>query len=209
MPTGRWSARDVALVAVFAGLTAALGLVPAIYLPVSPVPVTAQTLAVLLSGAVLGARRAVAAQVLFMALVAIGLPLLSGGRGGLAVFVGPTVGFFLAFPLVAGVVGWLTYRVGAPYRVWWGAVTLVIGTLLVYVVGVPGLMVVTGLGLPQAVIGGAVPFLIGDAVKCVIAVGVAKGVHAGYPGLLPARGVPAASDGAMRRSTPAASGSGR
>jgi len=182
------SARDLAFVAVFAGLTAALGLLPAVYLPLSPVPITAQSLAVVLTGAILGARRAVAAQLLFMALVAIGLPLLSGGRGGLAVFVGPTVGFFLAWPVMAGLIGWLTARAGAPYTLWRGLAVNALGTLVMYAFGIGGMMLVLRLSLPAALVGGVVPFLVGDTVKCVIATLVAKGVHAGYPGLLPARG---------------------
>jgi biotin transport system substrate-specific component len=184
---GRWGARDLALVAVFAGLTAALGLIPAIYLPFSPIPLTAQTLAVFVTGAILGPRRGLAAQLLFMALIALGLPLLSGFRGGLAVFVGPTVGFFLAFPVVAALVGWLTYRVGAPYRLWWGVVTHVIGMVVIDAMGVVGMMIVAHLSLVPALVGGVLPFLIGDSIKCVLAALVAKGVHTGYPGLLPAR----------------------
>ena len=181
------TARDLALIAVFAGLTAAFGLVPAIYLPISPVPITAQSLAVLLTGAILGPGRGAAAQVLFIALVAVGLPLLSGGRGGLGVFVGPTVGFFVAFPVVAALVGWLTWRCGAPYVLWRGLVVMVVGMIVMDVLGVLGLMAVTRLSLGPALLSGVVPFLPGDLVKCVLAGLVARGVHAGYPGLLSGR----------------------
>ena len=181
------TARDLALIAVFAGLTAALGLVPAVYLPISPVPITAQSLAVLLTGAILGPGRGAAAQLLFMALVAVGLPLLSGGRGGLGVFAGPTVGFFVAFPLVAALVGWLTWRLGAPYVFWRGLVVVLVGMVVMDALGVLGLMAITRLDAVKALVGGVLPFLPGDIVKCVLAALVARGVHAGYPGLLPAR----------------------
>ena len=105
-------ARDAALIAVFAGFVAALGVVPAFHPPGFSVPITAQSLGVMLAGAILGGRRGFAALVLFLALVAIGLPLLAGGRGGLGVFASPSVGFLLAWPVAAFVVGWLIERGG-------------------------------------------------------------------------------------------------
>ncbi|MDR0945742.1 MAG: biotin transporter BioY, partial [Bifidobacteriaceae bacterium] len=113
-PRRRWGGRDVALVAVFAALTCVLGLIPPLYLPISPAPITAQTLGVMLAGAVLGGKRAAAAMALVVALVAAGLPVLSGGRGGLAVFAGPTVGFLVGWIPAAALTGWLTARFGAP-----------------------------------------------------------------------------------------------
>ena len=84
--TARFDSRDIARIAVFAALIAALGLVSAIPIPGLPVPVTTQTLGVMLAGAVLGPRRGAAAVAVFLLLVFIGLPLLSGGRGGAGVF---------------------------------------------------------------------------------------------------------------------------
>ncbi|MEL6321465.1 MAG: biotin transporter BioY, partial [Cyanobacteria bacterium J06626_14] len=72
--------RDLVYIAVFAALVAALGLIPPIPLPFIPVPITAQSLGVMLAGAILGARRGACALLLFLVLVAIGFPLLSGGR---------------------------------------------------------------------------------------------------------------------------------
>lgn len=180
----RYGARDIAVIAVFAAITAALGLLPAIYLPISPVPITAQTFGVILAGAVIGGRRAAASQLLFLALVAIGLPILAGGRGGIGVFASPTVGFLIAFPVVAGLIGWATQRVGAPYRVVPGLiVNTAFGIGIMYVFGWAGLLAATHLG-PGAAVVALAPFLIGDAVKVVLATLTAKGVHASYPGLL-------------------------
>ena len=103
----RSSTRDLALVAVFAALIAALGLAPPLYLFGGSVPITAQTLGVMLAGSVLGARRGALAVLAFLVLVAVGLPLLSGGRGGLGVFVGPSAGSSLGWVLGAWVVGWV------------------------------------------------------------------------------------------------------
>lgn len=92
--------KNIAFIALFAALIAALGLIPAINMPWG-VPVTAQSLGVMLAGAVLGAKRGFLSVLLFVALVALGLPLLAGGRGGLGVFASPTAGFVIGFPIAA------------------------------------------------------------------------------------------------------------
>jgi biotin transport system substrate-specific component len=180
----RSSSRDLALVAMFAGIVAALGVVPAFTPPGFPVPITAQTLGVMLAGAVLGARRAGMALLLFLVLVAVGLPLLAGGRGGLAAFVSPSAGFLVAFPVAAWVVGRLTELGGTTYRLPWGlAANLLGGIVVMYVFGVAGIALLGD--VPVAVAAASVwIFLPGDLAKAVVAAVVARGVHAGYPGLL-------------------------
>lgn len=180
-------ARDIALIATFAGIVAALGVVPAFQPPGFSVPITAQSLGVMLAGAVLGARRGSAALVLFLALVAVGLPLLAGGRGGLGVFVGPSAGFLLAWPVAAFVVGWLTERGGTPYRLTWGVVANVVGGIVVlYAFGIAGIAAVAGISVGAAAVSTWI-FIPGDLVKAVLAALVARGVHAAYPGLVRAR----------------------
>jgi biotin transport system substrate-specific component len=183
----RSSSRDLALVAVFAGIVAALGVVPAFTPPGFPVPITAQTLGVMLAGAVLGARRAGLALLLFLALVALGLPLLAGGRGGLGAFVSPSAGFLVAFPVAAWVIGRLTQLGGTTYRLPWGVAANVVGGIgVMYVFGIAGIALLGD--VPVAVAAASVwIFLPGDLVKAVLAAVVARGVHAGYPGLLPRR----------------------
>jgi biotin transport system substrate-specific component len=175
--------RDLALVATFAGLIAAFGIVPAFTPPGSSVPVTAQSLAVMLAGAILGARRGAASALLFVALVAVGLPLLSGGRGGLGLFVGPSVGFLVGFPVAAYVIGWLAERGGPAYHLPWGVVAnLVGGVVVLYAFGIAGMALV--LGSVQAAVVALWVFVPGDLVKVVVGAFVARGVHAAYPGLL-------------------------
>ncbi len=99
------TSRDVAQVAMGAGLVAALGLPGALAVFGNAVPITLQTLGVMLCGSLLGARKGAAALLLFVALVAVGLPLLAGGRGGLGVFAGPSAGYLLAWPLAAWATG--------------------------------------------------------------------------------------------------------
>lgn len=179
-------ARDAALIAVFAGFVAALGVVPAFQPPGFSVPITAQSFGVMLAGAILGGRRGFAALALFLALVAIGLPLLAGGRGGLGVFASPSAGFLLAWPVAAFVVGWLTERGGAPYRLSWGVVANVVGGIIVlYAAGIAGIAAISG-SVWAATLSTWI-FIPGDLVKAVLAALVARGVHAAYPGLIAAR----------------------
>jgi biotin transport system substrate-specific component len=184
VPLPRSSSRDLSLVATFAGVVAALGLVPAFTPPGSTVPITAQSLGVMLAGAVLGARRGFSSVALFILLVALGLPLLAGGRGGLGLFAGPSAGFLLGYPVAALVVGWVTERGGARYRLAWGVVANVIGGILVlYAFGIAGIALVAGTSVESAAVGSLI-YLPGDLVKVVVAALVARGVHAAYPGLL-------------------------
>jgi biotin transport system substrate-specific component len=183
----RRPARDLALIAVFAGIIAALGLLP----PLTPfgaaVPITAQTLGVMLAGGILGARRGALSVLLLLALVAIGLPLLAGGRGGLGVFFGPSVGYLVGWVLGAFAVGWLTERGGAPYRLSWGLVAnLVGGVLVVYAVGIPAVALIADVPITVAAVQSAL-YVPGDLVKVVVAALVARGVHQAYPGLIRAR----------------------
>lgn len=181
-------ARDLALVAVFAGIVAALGILPAVYPFGLQVPITAQSLGVMLAGAILGARRGGLALVVLLALVAVGLPLLAGGRGGLGVFFGPSVGFLVGYPVAAYVVGWLTERGGPTYRLAWGLVANLLGGVVVlYALGIAGTVLVADLSVGTAALGVLV-FVPGDIAKAVVAAVVARGVHAACPGLLvPAR----------------------
>jgi biotin transport system substrate-specific component len=172
--------KDLAYIALFAAITAVLGLVPAI--SVGPVPITAQTLGVMLAGAILGARRGFLSQLLFLVLVAIGLPLLASGTGGLAVFAGPTAGYLISWPIAAFVVGLLTERFWARYNLAWGVLANVIGGIVViYLIGVPVLAAVANLSPRAAIVSGALPFLIGDGIKAVLAAAIAVQVRRSYP----------------------------
>lgn len=180
-------ARDLALVATFAGIIAALGVVPALYPFGSAVPVTAQSMGVMLAGGVLGARRGGLALLLFIALVAVGLPLLAGARGGLALFVGSSAGFLVGFPVAAYVVGWLSERVGGAYTLVSGLVANIVGGIVVlYLFGIPGLAWFADLSIEQAALAMWV-FVPGDLLKAAVAALIARGVHQAYPGLLQER----------------------
>lgn len=188
MAARRSTARDLAQVAVFAALIAALGVPGTLYLGGSAVPITLQTLGVMLAGAILGPWKGLAAVAVFDALAFCGLPLLAGGRGGPAFFtVEPSSGYAWGFLLGALVVGLLTRLILPRYPLWLGIlVTAVGGMLAIYAVGVPWLAVVTHTPLWAATTG-AVIYLPGDAIKVVVTALVAKQVHRAYPGLIPTR----------------------
>jgi biotin transport system substrate-specific component len=174
--------RSITLIALFAALIAALGLVPKFDLA-SGVPITAQSLGVMLAGTILGARRGALAVLLFLFLVALGLPLLAGGRGGLGVFAGPTVGFLVGFPIAAFVAGWLSAK-------WRGAAPVVTtalaaifgGVVVLYLCGIGGFALVTGRSLVESTAIMAV-FVPGDLIKAVLAGFITEAVLRARPGL--------------------------
>lgn len=106
---GQSVASDVALIACFAAVIAVCAILPAIHVG-GLVPITLQTFAVLLAGAVLGAKRGALAVLLYLAVGAIGLPVFSGGAAGIAPFVGPSAGYLIAFPCAAALCGFLVER---------------------------------------------------------------------------------------------------
>ena len=121
----------------FAALTAVLGLIPAIPL-VAGVPITAQTLGVMLSGLILGKRLGFLSMALFCLLVSAGLPLLAGGRGGLAIIASPSGGFLLGFPIASFVIGWLCESLKFPPHFFsLFAYSILGGVIALYLIGVP------------------------------------------------------------------------
>lgn len=177
---------NTVLIALFAALIVVLSLIPPIPLPGIPVPITLQTLGVMLAGAMLGPVRGALACLLYLLLAAIGLPVLPGGRGGLGAFMGPTGGFLVGMVVGAFVIGWLTRTlVGRAHRDWakLGAYVVACGAggiVVVYAFGVPWLASVTKMGLPKAAAAVAV-FLPGDLIKVVIAAWVASRVERVWP----------------------------
>jgi biotin transport system substrate-specific component len=171
-----------------AALIAALGILPGFYLPFAAgVPITAQTLGVMLAGLILGPRDGSLAVFLFLFVVALGAPLLAGGRGGLGVFFGPSVGYLLGFPAGAWAIGHLMRRLkGLP--VFSAALlgSLGGGVLAVHVCGVIGLIIVAKMTLFQAAAATLV-FVPGDVLKAIAAAFVAEAAVRAYPAALAGR----------------------
>ncbi|WP_353810262.1 biotin transporter BioY [Agromyces sp. SYSU T00194] len=180
----RSTVRDLAQIAVFAALIAGLSLPGAIPIGSLGVPITLQTLGVMLAGAILGARKGTLAVTTYVVLALIGLPILPGGRGGLAVFVGPTGGYLLGFILGAFVIGWGTARLLPRYRILPALlVTALGGIVAIYLVGVPWTAVSVGIPVDAAALG-ALAFIPGDVIKVVVTVLVAAAVHRAWPGII-------------------------
>ena len=153
------------LVLVFSGalLTA---LFAQIQIPMYPVPMTLQTLAVLLIAAAMGPIRAMSSMGLYIAMGAAGLPVFAGAKALGAVM--PTAGYLVGFVVAGAVVGFLATRGFAKIPLSVGMV-FALGSLVIYIFGAGWLMVGLGLSLPQALAGGVIPFLVGDAVKATAA----------------------------------------
>ncbi|MFJ8859803.1 biotin transporter BioY [Streptomyces sp. NPDC102451] len=157
---------DTALVVVGAALTGIAAQI-AVPVPGSPVPVTGQTFAALLIGTALGARRGFLSLALYALVGMAGMPWFSEGSSGAG---GASFGYVLGMLLAATVVGGLARR-GGDRSVLRTAGTMVVGSLIIYAVGVPYLALSTGMSMSAAIAAGLVPFLIGDALKAALAMG--------------------------------------
>jgi biotin transport system substrate-specific component len=168
-PVSRNSAllRDAILVigsSIFLAICAQIS----IHLPISPVPFTLQTLAVVLIGAALGSKRGALAVLLYLAEGAAGLPVFEGFAGGFIHLIGYTGGYLWAFPIAAFVTGLLSER-GLDRSFQTSLLAMLPATLIIYALGVPWLAVVLHMSLDKAFMAGAVLFVIGDLIKLLVA----------------------------------------
>ena len=177
--------RSLTHIALFAALIAALGLVPRLDLAAG-VPITAQSLGIMLCGTVLGARKGALAVLLFLLLVALGLPLLAGGRGGLGVFVGPSVGYLVGFPIAAFVAGWVMER--TTLSPGWAALAAAIigGIGVLSLFGILGLALMLNKTLIEAAVI-ALAYLPGDIVKAGLAGLITQSIATARPAALLSR----------------------
>ena len=160
---------DLMYAGLFAALTAVLGLV-SIPLPFSPVPITGQSLAVMLAGCILTTRQAGFALLTFLLVGAVGVPVYAGGTGGFGIIAGPRGGYLIGYLLGAMLISYLK---GNGNNIWRLAMANIVGGIgLVYLVGVVWLAVVTGMDVQKALAIGALPFIPGDLIKVVVASGL-------------------------------------
>jgi biotin transport system substrate-specific component len=169
--TGAWLApvdalKSVALVVAFS-LFIALSAQVVVPLPFTPVPITLQTFAVLLTGALLGSRLGALAVVAYLVEGASGLPFFRGGNGGwLYLAFSPTAGYLLAYPLAAFLTGWLAER-GWDRKFLTAAAAIALGSVVILFGGWLGLL--RFYSAPQAFALGVLPFIIGDLLKIALA----------------------------------------
>ena len=131
-------------------------------LPFTPVPITGQTFAVLLVGAVLGFRRGAASLLLYLIQGMLGLPFFAGGASGLTYLLGPTGGYLVGFVVAACLVGLLAAR-GLDRHIPSALLAFLAGEVVIYLLGVAWLSLF--LGIPHAIAAGLVPFILGDSIK--------------------------------------------
>ncbi|WP_079528943.1 biotin transporter BioY [Halobacillus hunanensis] len=173
--------RTMIYASLFAAIIGALGLLPPIVTPFTPVPITAQTLGVMLAGSILGAKRGGLSLLVFVLLISIGVPLLSGGRGGLGVLFGPSGGYIMAWPIAAFSIGFLVELFWKKLNIGlYIAINVAGGIILVYAFGVTYLSIMTETPWTKAA-WAALVFIPGDLVKVVAASLLAKQINRVYP----------------------------
>jgi biotin transport system substrate-specific component len=178
----RLTLSDLARIATFAAIIAVLGLPGAIPVAGGAVPITLQTLGVMLAGTILGWRRAPLAVLVVLILVAAGLPLLSGGRGGFGVFLGPSAGYLIGWVFGAAVIGLVARSPKRARPSWWRVAlgSVVGGIVVVYAVGIPVQSLITGVPLGTTALLSLV-FVPGDLVKVVLTTLLTVAVWRSYP----------------------------
>lgn len=172
----RINIRDMIYSALFVTLTAILGYI-SIPLPFSPIPITAQSLAVILAGCILTPLQSAISMTTFLLLGAIGVPVFSGGRAGIGIIVGKSGGFLVGFLVGAIIISCLV-------RINRSLINMIIsciigGVVVVHFLGSTWLGYVTGIGMKKAFLVGSAPFIIGDLLKVAVAILIANRLKKG------------------------------
>ncbi len=163
--------RDMIMVAMFAALIC-IGAYIVIPLPFSPVPITLQTLFIMMAGLILPVELAGMTVVIYLLLGIVGLPVFSGGGSGIGILFGPTGGYLVGFLIGVMVISFMVNKFKSNVMVEFIS-TVIGGIIVVYAIGVIWLSAKTGMGIAKAFTVGAVPFLIGDFMKAIVATVVA------------------------------------
>lgn len=185
--TGSDLGRDIALVSVFAALVVVLSVVPGIPVGAAGVPITLQTLALIVTGLVLGPWRGAAAVAVYVALGLAGLPVFAGGAAGLGVLAGPTAGYILAFvpgTLVTGLLAVWAVRARRGRLPLLMSAAAIGCTGVVFLGGWLGLMLLVDLSAGEAFVAGVLPFIPGGLLKILVGAFVAASVHRAFPDIL-------------------------
>lgn len=168
------STRDLIITSLFTALTAIGGFVS---IPLGPVPITLQTIFVVLSGLILGAKLGALSQIIYVILGLIGLPIFAGGTGGLTSVVSPSFGFVIGFIVAAYVIGKLTEKNKSLSTIIY---SVVLGSFVIYFIGVPYFYFIftsylgKSINFYGALKYACLPFIPGDIVKAVISIILAK-----------------------------------
>jgi len=168
------STRDLIITALFTALTAVGGIMS---IPLGPVPITLQTFFVILSGLILGAKLGALSQITYVVLGLVGLPIFSGGYGGLGAIVRPSFGFLIGYIVAAYVIGKLTEKDKSLSKIIY---SVILGSFVIYIIGVPYFYFIftnylgKSINFYSALKYACIPFIPGDIIKAVIAITLAK-----------------------------------
>ncbi len=163
------STKELVFTALMAAIICILGLVPPVPLPIMPVPIVLQNIGIFLAGIMLGRKLGTLSVVVFLLLAAVGLPVLSGGRGGIGVFAGPSAGFLFLYPVVAFFIGWIRDK----YLHKVNFITLLVATIIIGVLGLDilGTIImgfIINIPISKSIVL-SLTFMPGDIVKAIIA----------------------------------------
>lgn len=160
----------------YAALMAALTAVGAfIAIPIGPIPIVIQNLFVYLAGLLLGSKWGFAGMAVYLLAGLCGLPVFSGGKGGIGHLVGPTGGYLVGFLPAAYIIGWITEK--TKQKTVMDITAMILGTAVIYLFGVAWLKILTGMSTAKTLAVGMIPFLIGDALKIAVAAALAKALR--------------------------------
>lgn len=162
----KYEIKNLILVALFSSFISISAYI-IIPLPFSPVPITAQSLVVMMAGSLLSVTHATTSVLIFLLLGGIGLPVFSKGQSGFGIIFGPTGGYLIGFLIAAFVISFIT-RDKKNFKRFLTA-NLIGGVLIVYIIGVSWLSISSNIGIEKAILVGAVPFLSGDILKVILA----------------------------------------
>lgn len=157
--------RQMTLISLFAALTVVGAFIS---IPLYPVPLTLQTLFTLLAGMTLGSIMGASSQIIYVLLGVIGLPVFAGFKAGIGILFGPTGGFLFGFIISAYVIGKII-EVKKEKNIFYYFLAGIIGTVILYIIGITQLSLITGIGIKKAIVVGMLPFLPGDILKVIAA----------------------------------------
>ncbi|OTN89814.1 hypothetical protein A5819_002312 [Enterococcus sp. 7E2_DIV0204] len=173
--------KDITRIAIMISIIIVLGFFPPIPLGLLPVPIVIQNAGFMLSGLLLGKKNGTIATLLFLLLVAIGFPILAGGRGGIAVFLGITAGYLFAYPFATFLIGWASERVN-PYNqnIFWGfGITLLFGALFIDFCGAVGMSILSDMSLSKSLMAN-LAFIPGDTIKAFLTAFIAQRISKSF-----------------------------
>jgi biotin transport system substrate-specific component len=167
--------KEITRIALMISIIIVLGFFPPIPISLLPVPIVIQNAGIMLCGLLIGKKNGTIATLLFLLLVALGLPILAGGRGGLAVFFNITAGYIYAYPFSVFLIGWVSEKFNVKnQKLGYGfIITFVFGALFIDICGAIGVSILSGVGLLQS-LAGSLAFIPGDGIKAFVAALIAQ-----------------------------------